>query len=733
MKEYELWLDESGDFEKNNQLHKHPSIVGGVLIEKGQFSDEEITQLVNAEANGGDAHGTTMDRQQVEEIMLPALEMLCHRHGKLVYFENKEHIATYSNRQLYLRILASGIVQLMQYLGKDGSFCIDVIIAVRYAPNDRGALEKIEEEEYIDALRRYIQEQWKSGAFDIDLHTRMNISILSARQERRLQLADYACNCRFTAHKKWKFTPEMRERLRALYDEDYIYSVYVKTPVNYIMSQLATGDVAEALLEYYTSRRPKELITVGKSIFGRLKNLSYRLCRLQVGQFVNLLTAFVRTETDFERSEALLKNVLQDFFAKLEEYGIEVQTDEAKFRLQWRLVDMYLREGDILHAQEVLDDMDKLLHSMNYRAENLRFLYLYLDRKALYEINCLEYEEAVKTMNKSIHCLENVREVLTCDDTIHDYFQQGDIYSEWLGNAYCMKIYAEMFMQRERPELYEQIKADTEVALQQYEYAGELERNQQYRAHIEMEAGHYQEALQWLFSTQQLDRENDLLENCVSYLDRALQEDMVSRTYYLMYYVEIMERAGSNGQENFAALMHEALEVQKEIMEELLLEGALDSDITSDNIRKEPVIYKDFLWKSLKVRPIEYHPLEIVLWKYGSYLAARGSVIRALTYWERAINICRSNPDYALMKVIGAAVFAESLYWLVLKEKDAEAHQQAGRAMSHIDKLLKEPLPVRMKDYLTECRQVIGSASSLKEDRESKALNCLKIAEKIAF
>ena len=147
MKEYELWLDESGDFEKNNQLHKHPSIVGGVLIEKGQFSDEEITQLVNAEANGGDAHSTTMDRQQVEEIMLPALEMLCHRHGKLVYFENKEHIATYSNRQLYLRILASGIVQLMQYLGKDGSFCIDVIIAVRYAPNDRGALEKIEEEE----------------------------------------------------------------------------------------------------------------------------------------------------------------------------------------------------------------------------------------------------------------------------------------------------------------------------------------------------------------------------------------------------------------------------------------------------------------------------------------------------------------------------------------------------------------------------------------------------------
>lgn len=81
----------------------------------------------------------------------------------------------------------------MQYLGKDGSFGMAVTIAIRYAPEKTG-LNKIEEDDYAATLRRYIREQWQSGAFDIDTRTRLNLTILSARQERRLQLADYACN-----------------------------------------------------------------------------------------------------------------------------------------------------------------------------------------------------------------------------------------------------------------------------------------------------------------------------------------------------------------------------------------------------------------------------------------------------------------------------------------------------------------------------------------------------------
>ena len=734
MREYELWLDESGDFEKESQTGENiPSLVGGILIEKGQLTEREITQLVNAEANAGNAHATSMDKKKVKRIVLPALESICHRHGKLVYFENKERLTTYSNRDLYLRVLAAGLVQLMQYLGKDGSFGMDVTIAVRYVPEsvETPMFTKIEEEEYAEALRRYIREQWVSGNFEIDTRTRLNLTILSARRERRLQLADYACNARFTRKKK-KFTEEMRLKLEALFDEDYIYSVHVNTPENYVLSQLAVGNVANALVEFYTSREQGKLRDVEEHIFFRLQEMSYRLARLQINQFTTHLVGVARAETDFERSEEMLKRVLGEFFPKLETLAIHVQTDEAKFKLQWCLVDMYLREGDIYHAEEVLASMRELVQGMNYRAESLRFLYLYLDRKALFDINCMDYEQAVRTMQESIQCMENVRSVLDCEDVIQNFFGKREICSEWLGNAYCMKIYAEMFLQRFQPDLYPAIKRDIDIALSQYEYSGELERNQQYRAHVEMEAGHYREALEWLFRTQNLDLDADILENCVDYLHAAVSEDTVSRMYYLMYYVEIMAAAQQAGETELAEKMQRGLEQQREIMEEFLVEGALNTDLRSDRGNK-PKIFENFLWESLRVIPREYHPLEIVQWKYGSYLAADGKTAGAVSCWERAIEICGSNPDYTVMKVIRIAIQMEMIGFFLRKNEKRQAEQQEKKLRHFIMTLLEDAkLPVRMRTYAVDCQKILQKLGS-SEDSFEVADACYREARKIAF
>ena len=86
MREYELWLDESGDFEPDSQTHKkrYPSMVGGVLIEKGRLSDNEIHRLANPDPGAGIPHAVDM-KDKVESVILPALETLCARGGKLVY------------------------------------------------------------------------------------------------------------------------------------------------------------------------------------------------------------------------------------------------------------------------------------------------------------------------------------------------------------------------------------------------------------------------------------------------------------------------------------------------------------------------------------------------------------------------------------------------------------------------------------------------------------------------
>ena len=62
----------------------------------------------------------------------------------------------FENADLYLRMMAAGLLQLFEKLSADGEFVIDLVIAVRYVPDDQGNLVLIEDEEYLSRLREYI-------------------------------------------------------------------------------------------------------------------------------------------------------------------------------------------------------------------------------------------------------------------------------------------------------------------------------------------------------------------------------------------------------------------------------------------------------------------------------------------------------------------------------------------------------------------------------------------------
>ena len=155
-------------------------------------------------------------------------------------------------------MLAGGLVQLMMTLSQESeeSFVLDATIAMRSVhetddPYEKGIL--IEDDEYVSTLKEYIRDCWKSDKFDIELDCIMNVSIQDARREERLQLADYACNARLTRNSR-KFSEEMRTKLRSLMESRYIYKVYVNLAENRISSAVATGDIAEALMVYFTTR-----------------------------------------------------------------------------------------------------------------------------------------------------------------------------------------------------------------------------------------------------------------------------------------------------------------------------------------------------------------------------------------------------------------------------------------------------------------------------------------------
>ena len=665
MRKYELWLDESGDFEPDSQTRKtrFPSMVGGVLIPKECLSDDEIRRLANPAHNADAPHAVNM-KDQVESVILPALETLCARGGKLVYFENRERVRHLNNRELYCRVLAAGLLQLTQYLSAAGSFALDAFVAVRYAP-EGGVLRQITPAEYRDELSAYVRRAYADAGFHLSPDSHIYLSVLSARKESRLFLADYACNSRMTRNSK-KFNASMRQRLERLFDSRYIWTVNARTSESYILSRLGGGDVSGALLELYTgygrTDRPKML----RRILDRLQGMSYRLARLHLRRFSAALQAFAGQETDFERCEAVLKLVLDEFFPALEEREMQLPAAESAFWVLLSLADMYLREGDVIHAAPVMRDLEMTLRRMDGRMESLRHLYFYLDKKALFEINRMEYAAAVRTMSGTIRCMENAMDALSCDPLIRQWYGgKGAAFSEYLGDAYCMKVYAELFLQRQEPELYENsLRADTEKALSQYRAPEELERNLQYRAHAEMERGNCAEALEWLLKTRRIAiRDGNVIGACVAYLKAARTEDKLSKTYYVMYYTEIMEKAAQTGDTALAKQLHDALKREGEILREIVLERPPESGIVSDT-GKPPVIYDDIFQNPADKIRRRYHPLEVVFWKYGSYLFRAGQRSAASAYWDKALSVCDENPDYAAIKLVALAIQLERFSFL---------------------------------------------------------------------
>ncbi len=727
MKEYELWIDESGDFESESQRNKKltPSLAGGVLIPHNMLSEREIMDLADPD-NTGEFHAMEMDDQTARKIIPRALEGICKKGGKLVYFENIERIDFLTNKELYLRVLSAGLCQLVRYMSLSGSFSLDITVAVRYVPEENSdILREITAEEYRKTLSNYITRDFNDIHFQLPHDCRIALTVLSARREARLALADYACNARLVLNSK-KLRP-VRERIVALFDEHYIYRVLARTAEEQIRSLLSDGDVSGAWMEYFTSRASLDRNKMKDEILKVFSGMSFRLQRLQLRTLSSDLRVFAGKETDFERSEAILRTAIDEIGEGLKKYRIDVPFDESFFMLRLSLADMYLREGDVIRAKPVMHLLAEDIGRLNDRVERLGHVYLYREKKALYEINAMEYEAAVQTMQETIDCMERIINSLSEESLVIAHFgKDKPLISEYLGDAYCMKIYAELFLQRTDPGLFERsLKRDTEIALSQYTYQGELERNQQYRSKAENEAGHGREALEWLLKTQNITVENDdLVSACFSYLRAANQEDILSRTYYAMYYLEIMEQAARMEDHPLAEAMYQALVREKNVLGDMLI-SEQGTNLKSD-VRKDIVIFKDIFGPGYPIR--HYHPLEIVLWKYGSFqYYYLKNLQEARKCWRDALNICNENPDYTVLRIVSLAILLE----------EAALVKREGLSVQHILSRIKDQMsrtkdmgimPAKMQVYMQKVNRLIKYSST--SDFSEKAL---ALSREIAF
>ena len=115
MRSYELYLDESGKFvdEKNNSK-KSPSLIGGILVKKGDLTDEKASNLMREALStvpGNYVHINDIakiDLSLAGDVALEVMQKIKNIPAYVVIFQNNELLEFKDDKMLYLNIMCEG-------------------------------------------------------------------------------------------------------------------------------------------------------------------------------------------------------------------------------------------------------------------------------------------------------------------------------------------------------------------------------------------------------------------------------------------------------------------------------------------------------------------------------------------------------------------------------------------------------------------------------------------------
>lgn len=257
MKKIFLYLDESGNFEKDGRMRDNPSLVGGYLKYDQPMTDEEAEAI----CQGKKIHSYKLPPLEFASLAISTLGKMQREGCYFVIFENKERLEIVDGDTTYLNIISEGVVQLMQLLkSRFGQIEFNLLIALRVAVN-RPEYKYQEKGFYIswDEYKKRLQEKIIIGASKIakDFHIKnWDIKFADANKDFRLMLSDIVCHSRFRQNKK--FDENQKNELEKLYNEGFIFSVFPEELDVSINRNLVKGNIAEAFFDV--------LISEGKTI-----------------------------------------------------------------------------------------------------------------------------------------------------------------------------------------------------------------------------------------------------------------------------------------------------------------------------------------------------------------------------------------------------------------------------------------------------------------------------------
>lgn len=714
---FELWLDESGRFQDermNKEKNFRPSLVGGILIEEAEAERIHFEELIEPDK----IHAMELGRGEKSGYILPVLQRIQKEYGvRQVFFENLEYEEGESNRQLYLRIMAEGLLQLMLTLNAIyESVVLHVMIAQRQDVSAAQGQRRIQESEYQSALKLCMEEKKKERRIILDEDCFIDFDIKPAHRESKLQLADFACNIRLT--QDCRELRQVRDEVEGLYENAFLFALSEVGSENYIKQCLTQGKIGEAFLELYRVEDRDRQEDCLEMILERMKSTSYRLQKSEMKQCASALLAYAAREENYRVGSAFLERLSREMIPALKAGG---QIYESfHFTLLLQLSDMHLRAGNINQAALVLEECRQAQEALGNQMEEVFSYYQWMEKMAVLRINSFDYQSAADLMEEVCRCFQNIIHTIHADPLLKERFPMAK--SEYYGDALCMQIYAMMFLQRKQPQLYDRLVQLSDEAMRQYpDREGELERHRQYRSHIEMEQGNYESALLWLLKAKLYEVKTVDETVIEQLLDRIYAEEgEVSCSYYLMYYLLIMAKAAQGGHP-LADQMFRILARKEELLE------------FTEVMESEEQIYANTvdLASITESEDHRYHPREIIFWKLATYLREAGRIREALACYQKGIRSAFGEADDHTMRVTGLGILAEEIYCLDKAGKPAEALSELQKMSKEMENLQKSIQCPETLDFLHILQGHLKAAQN--QPAEERMKHMLEIAESICY
>lgn len=518
MKEYTLFLDESGQFlPSKNTL---PSMVGGLLMEGKGYSENQAGKILASVKSSRAAFGSIgiapfhgiqeiqeKKNPHVGEFVTRTMEKLAAAGGRLIHFKSRRNYIVVNSDITYLDVFSEGIVNLAQSLlaRTDDRIRLHIFYAHRMNMekyNRSGATERIHQKDYDLQIWEKI-EGCKRASLRPDQLDRLEImppQTDNAVKSNRLMLADLIC---FGLRGGWKsLTPNQKARIRNLNLK--VFNIEEPDLWHMVRGYLREGRLGEAMYGWYlnheSAKKTDHWQDFEELLLSRIQESRPDTLAIQYRIFSQLLQSLInRHEHDLILE---LTNVMKEYFFPMLS-GNNIQASEFQFDVYFNDLTAATHKGLDKLAHEDMEMCRELLKALPPKFETLDYFLKYKLREAEDQKNNFDFTGAIRELDKLEGVLDDLVGLTTLVDELGAFGSK--MRSTTLGSVLGSRVATRTFIlssetlcSAEQAELLAQARKDSDRSAEHFTGEDDFSRQAQTRCALEYAGGSWQESYRWL-------------------------------------------------------------------------------------------------------------------------------------------------------------------------------------------------------------------------------------------